>query len=78
MNLLKIQAFLLSAIVGFTTQDVIAADLNQTKENFSAKVVKTYSYNYLKYLPKNYDGKTKFRFYFFYMELGNAATTLKK
>ena len=34
----------------------IAADLNQTKESFSAEVTNKYSYNYLKYLPDGYDG----------------------
>jgi hypothetical protein len=31
---------------------VSAADLNQTKEVFSAEVTKTFAYKYLKYLPE--------------------------
>ena len=60
MNQIKFYTFLGAIISSFLAQDLIAADLNQTKEKFSAKVVKTYSYNYLEYLPKDYDGKTKF------------------
>ena len=39
---------------------VSAADLNQTKEVFSAEVTKTFAYKYLKYQPEGYDGKKKF------------------
>ena len=45
------------ALVLSVGQSTSAADLNQTKESYSAEVTKKYSYHYLKYLPKEYDGK---------------------
>ena len=59
MNLLKFRAFLIGSIACLINQNTNTAELNQSKEQFSAQVAKTYSYKYLKYLPKNYDGKTK-------------------
>lgn len=78
MNLLKVPVLLGSLILCFITQVVIATDLNQTQENFSAKAVKTYSYNYLKYLPKNYDSKTKFPLLLFLHGAGERGTNLEK
>ena len=78
MNLLKFPVFISSLILYFTTQDLITADLNQTQEKFSAKVVKIYSYNYLKYLPKNYDGKTKFPLLLFLHGAGERGSNLEK
>ena len=78
MNQIKYYTLLGAVISSFLTQDLIAADLNQTKEEFSAKVVKTYSYNYLKYLPKDYDGKTKFPLLLFLHGAGERGDNLEK
>ena len=78
MNQIKYYTLLGAIISSFLAQDLIAADLNQTKEEFSAKVVKTYSYNYLKYLPKDYDGKTKFPLLLFLHGAGERGDNLEK
>ncbi|MDP6794859.1 MAG: prolyl oligopeptidase family serine peptidase [Verrucomicrobiota bacterium] len=54
-----------------------AADLNQTKETFSSKATKTYSYNYLKYLPDGYDGKKKFPLMLFLHGAGERGDNLE-
>ena len=78
VNQIKFYIFLGAIISSFLAQDLIAADLNQTKEKFSAKVVKTYSYNYLKYLPKDYEGKTKFPLMLFLHGAGERGDNLEK
>ena len=78
MNQIKYYTLLGAIISSFLAQDLIAADLNQTKEEFSAKVVKTYSYNYLKYLPNDYDGKTKFPLLLFLHGAGERGDNLEK
>ena len=55
----------------------IAADLNQTKESFSAEVTNKYSYNYLKYLPDGYDGKKKFPLLIFLHGAGERGDNLE-
>ncbi len=51
----------MALVAGFLFHNTAgAADLNQTKESFSAEVTKTFAYKYLKYLPDGYDGKKKF------------------
>ena len=78
VNQIKFYIFLGATISSFLAQDLIAADLNQTKEKFSSIVVKTYSYNYLKYLPKDYDGKTKFPLLLFLHGAGERGDNLEK
>ena len=55
---LKLAATLVAGFIFYNTAG--AADLNQTRETFSAEVTKTFAYKYLKYLPDGYDGKKKF------------------
>ncbi|MEE2947740.1 MAG: prolyl oligopeptidase family serine peptidase [Verrucomicrobiota bacterium] len=55
----------------------IEADLNQTKETFSSKATKTYSFNYLKYLPDGYDGKKKFPLLLFLHGAGERGNNLE-
>ena len=55
---LKLAAALVAGFLFHNTAG--AADLNQTRETFSAEVTKTFAYKYLKYLPDGYDGKKKF------------------
>ncbi|MCH2384422.1 MAG: hypothetical protein MK293_04100, partial [Pedosphaera sp.] len=54
---LKLAATLVASFIFLNAPT--AADLNQTKESFSAEVTKTFAYKYLKYLPEGYDGKKK-------------------
>jgi len=58
-------------------KNTIAADLNQTKESFSAVIANTYSYNYLKYLPDGYNGKKKFPLLLFLHGAGERGDNLE-
>ena len=72
---LKLAAALVAGFLFHNTAG--AADLNQTRETFSAKVTKTFAYKYLKYLPDGYDGDKKFPLLLFLHGAGERGDNLE-
>lgn len=78
MSFSKLRFVTALALVLSAVQSANTADLNQTKESYSAEVSKKYSYHYLKYLPKEYDGKKKFPLLLFLHGAGERGSDLEK
>ena len=78
MNFSKLRFVTALALALSAGQSANAADLNQTKEFYSAEVTQKYSYHYLKYLPKEYDGKKKFPLLLFLHGAGERGSDLEK
>ena len=78
MSFSKLRFVTALALALSAVQSANTADLNQTKESYSAEVSKKYSYHYLKYLPKEYDGKKKFPLLLFLHGAGERGSDLEK
>ena len=78
MSFSKLKFVTALALALSAVQSANTADLNQTKESYSAEVSKKYSYHYLKYLPKEYDGKKKFPLLLFLHGAGERGSDLEK